>query len=101
MIEWPDPTPEMIATLEFKAVWDCIKSWDISVPAIYGRYCYCAATGNHVRAILDALAKAKEAPSRAPLPDERRLIDGVWHVWCGQGWIAECYSDNVTWPVQL
>ena len=27
-----------------------------------------------------------------PLLDERREIDGVWHVWCGRGWIAEVYS---------
>jgi len=37
----------------------------------------------------------------APLIDERRLIDNIWHCWCGQGWIAETYSNNVVWPVQL
>ena len=51
---WPDPTPEMLETPEFNAVWGCIKSWDISVPAVYGDL-YCGATGNHVRAILDSL----------------------------------------------
>lgn len=54
---WPDPTPEMLATPEFNAVWQCIKRWDINVPDVYGGYC--GATGNHVRAILDALAAIK------------------------------------------
>jgi len=54
---WPDPTPEMLATPEFEAVWQCIKRWDINVPDVYGGYC--GATGNHVRAILDALASVR------------------------------------------
>lgn len=52
---WPDPTPEMLMSTEFEAVWQCIKRWDINVPDVYGGYCH--ATGNHVRAILDALAR--------------------------------------------
>ena len=36
-----------------------------------------------------------------PLLDERRLIDGVWHVWCGEGWIAERYTENVVWRLQV
>jgi hypothetical protein len=51
---WPDPTPDMLTTPEFEAVWRCIKTWDINVPSVYRGYC--GATGNHVRAILDALA---------------------------------------------
>lgn len=51
--EWPAPTAEMVASAEFEAVWQCIKKWDISVPDAYEGYC--GATGNHVRAILDAL----------------------------------------------
>jgi hypothetical protein len=57
-IEWPDPTPEMLASPKFEAVWQAIKSWDINVPEAYGGYC--GATGNHVRAILDALAKVTQ-----------------------------------------
>ena len=57
-IDWPDPTPEMLESPEFEAVWNVIKSWDISVPEAYGDF-YCGATGNHVRAILDALENAK------------------------------------------
>jgi hypothetical protein len=52
--EWLDPTPEMLQDPRFEAVWQCIKSWDINVPGVYVGYC--GATGNHVRAILDALA---------------------------------------------
>jgi hypothetical protein len=55
-IPWPDPTPEMLADPRFEAVWQAIKSWDINVPDAYGGYC--GATGNHVRAILDALDEA-------------------------------------------
>jgi hypothetical protein len=51
---WPDPTPDMLASPQFDAVWQCIRTWDIAVPAAYTGYC--GATGNHVRAILDALA---------------------------------------------
>ena len=54
---WPDPTPEMVKSPEFNAIWECIKKWDINVP---NAYCgYCGATGNHVRAILDALKQVK------------------------------------------
>lgn len=52
-IPWPDPTPEMLNDPEFNAIWNCIKTWDVNVPGAYSGYC--EATGNHVRAILDAL----------------------------------------------
>jgi hypothetical protein len=52
-IEWPDPTPQMMNDPRFEAVWQCIKTWDINVPGAYAGYM--GATGNHVRAILDAL----------------------------------------------
>ena len=51
--EWLDPTAEMLILPEFNAIWECIKTWDINVPEVYDGYC--EATGNHVRAILDAL----------------------------------------------
>ena len=50
---WPDPTPEMLDQPDFNAIWDCVKTWDINVPHAYEGYC--GATGNHARAILDAL----------------------------------------------
>jgi len=53
-IAWLDPTPEMLDDPKFGAIWQTIKSWDINVPGAYNGYC--GATGNHVRAILDALA---------------------------------------------
>jgi hypothetical protein len=58
-IPWPDPTPEMLKDPEFEAIWQVIKTWDINVPRAY--YGYCGATGNHVRAILDGLHRAREA----------------------------------------
>jgi hypothetical protein len=57
-VSLPDPIPEMLDTPEFNAVWNCIKTWDINVPGAYNGYC--GATGNHVQAILDALAKVKK-----------------------------------------
>ena len=51
---WPEPTPKMTESAEFKAIWHAIRQWDIAVPHAYSGYC--GATGNHVRAILDALA---------------------------------------------
>ena len=52
-IKWDDPTDRMQGTPEFNAIWNCIKTWDINVPEAYEGYC--GATGNHVRAILEAL----------------------------------------------
>lgn len=52
-VTWPDPTPEMLADPQFEAIWQVVKSWDINVPDAYSGYMH--ATGNHVRAILDAL----------------------------------------------
>jgi hypothetical protein len=60
-IAWPDPTPEMLSDPKFDAIWNCIKSWDINVPEAYGGYC--GATGNHVRAILDALKQSESRPA--------------------------------------
>jgi len=76
-IEWPDPTPEMLETPEFEAVWQCIRTWDINVPAAYSGYC--GATGNHVRAILDALGKCYAS-------GDRIRVNGRWYrlavSWC-------------------
>jgi hypothetical protein len=46
----PEPNPESAATPEFKAVWDCIRSWDV------------LCTKGHVQAILNALEAAKSKP---------------------------------------
>lgn len=53
MSHWPDPTPEMLKDPLFNAIWEVIKTWDVNVPQIYGGYC--GATGNHARAIFDAV----------------------------------------------
>lgn len=52
-IPWPDPLPEDLKKPEFEAIWQTIKTWDINVPEAYCGYC--GASGNHVKAILDAL----------------------------------------------
>ena len=52
---WPDPTPEMLKSPQFEAIWNCIMSWDINIPGVDGEGMYSGANGNHVRAILDAL----------------------------------------------
>lgn len=54
---WPDPTSEMLDDPMFNAIWNCIKTWDINVPEVYDGYC--GATGNHARAILDALTRVE------------------------------------------
>jgi len=55
-IAWPGPTSDMLDDPKFTAIWDCIKSWDINVPAAYSGHM--GATGNHVRAIMDAIEAA-------------------------------------------
>lgn len=50
---WPDPTPDQLNSYWFNQIWNVIKDWDIAVDGAY--FGYCGATGNHVRAILDAI----------------------------------------------
>lgn len=57
---WPDPTPEMLDDPRFDAIWQAMKTWDIHVPGAYDGYC--GTTGNHVRAILDALSASPSPP---------------------------------------
>ena len=57
-----DPTPEMLVSPEFEAVWQAIKKWDICRdPSQYANRgeptLYAGATGTDVRTILDALAR--------------------------------------------
>ncbi len=54
-IAWPDPTPAMLDNPVFNAIWNVIKTWDVNVPGAY--HGYCGATGNHARAISDAIHK--------------------------------------------
>ena len=50
---WPDTTSKMLTDPRFEKIWQAIRTWDIAVPGHY--HGYCEATGNHVRAILEAL----------------------------------------------
>jgi hypothetical protein len=49
---YSDPTPEMLADPIWNAIWDEIKTWDISVPTEYRGY---DVTGNHATAIYLAI----------------------------------------------
>lgn len=53
--EWLCPTEEMLESPEFLAIWECIRTWDIAVPTAYDGTM--GATGNHARAILEAIEK--------------------------------------------
>lgn len=53
--EWPDPTPEMMESDEFNAIWNLMKDWEVHIPdGDHG-----SVTGNHVRAIIDAINKSR------------------------------------------
>ncbi len=54
--EMPNPTPEQVENdPAFQAIWNVIKSWDVSAPEYY--FGYCGANGSHVALILNALEK--------------------------------------------
>lgn len=77
---WPDPTPKMLNDDPlFDAIWSVIKTWDINVPHAYSGYC--GATGNHVRAIYDAISgplySAKEVDEAVQKVIQRHLDDGT------------------------
>ena len=57
--KWLDPTPEMLTDPKFEAIWQRIKRWDIATGEPPHGHLYSGATGNHVRAILDALRAVK------------------------------------------
>jgi hypothetical protein len=64
----------MIDTPEFNAIWETIKRWDINVPDAYGGYC--GATGNHVRAILDAITPALRQTRLDALEEAAKEAEG-------------------------
>jgi hypothetical protein len=79
---WPDPSPEMLnGDPIFDAIWGAIKSWDINVPAIYSGYC--GATGNHARAIRDAIG-----PVLTPAEVDARIAAAH------KEWLAELNHDT-------
>jgi len=51
--EMPSPTPEEMASPQFEAIWNIIKTWDINVPDYYSGYS--GGNGSHVKLILDEL----------------------------------------------
>lgn len=69
--DMPSPTEEQIASPEFQALWEVIKSWDINVPEFYKGYC--GANGSHVMLLLGALdgAEARVVAMARDLFDNR------------------------------
>jgi hypothetical protein len=63
-IEMPNPTEAELASPEFEAIWQLIKSWDVNVPSHYEGYC--GANGSHVKMILDALDAAPVVERQPP-----------------------------------
>lgn len=64
----PDPTPEMSDSLEFKAIWRCIKDWNAFAIHLNG------ITHGHVRAILDAIASTKKESNPKDRPWIRAVV---------------------------
>ena len=60
--EMPNPTKKQLNSRRFAALWNTIKSWDISAPEFY--WGYCGANGSHVALLLEALNKAEKKAKR-------------------------------------
>ena len=84
----PDPEPEMLETIAFNAVWNVIKSWDISTD---GGKLYSGATGNHVRAVVMALSRPTlYAPDRFQRGMRARLANWLINL----GWYLASTSGR-------
>lgn len=59
MSDMPNPTEKELESLEFNAVWNVIKSWDVNIPEFYEGYC--GANGSHVVLITRAIKEARRA----------------------------------------
>lgn len=87
---WKDPTPEMLQDPLFEAIWQRIKSWDINVPEVYQGYC--GASGNHARAIYDAILAILPKQEWPALDDDLREILGRPNFACAR--IAQAFREN-------
>lgn len=56
LTELHNPTPEMMKSDEFNAIWDLIKDWKIYAPNLMDSG---NPTGAHVRAIIEAINKSR------------------------------------------
>ena len=97
---WPDPTLEMTKTPLFEAIWQVIKDWDINVPGAYVGYM--GATGNHARAILEAvqlqLAAARDDGKRALTWTREKPTEPGWYwlkVGSGNGTIMRVSAFDI------
>ena len=74
MIDWADPTEEMLKDPLFDAIWRAIKRWDINVPEAYAGYC--SATGNHARVIFEAVQPVLRQARMDALEEAARAAEG-------------------------
>lgn len=62
----PSPSKEEIDSLQFNAIWNVIKSWDINVPEFYSGYC--GGNGSHqcmqkIKLFMERLTKFPQGSS--------------------------------------
>jgi len=55
--EMPNPTPEDMKDPTFEAIWQAVKTWDVSCPEYYSGYC--GMNGSHVKIIYDAVKNVR------------------------------------------
>lgn len=83
-MEMPSPTEAELASPQFGAIWELIKSWDVNVPSHYEGYC--GANGSHVKMILDAL--------RAAPVVERQPVAWRWEWKTSREYDGWCYVNK-------
>ena len=90
---WPDPTLEDLNDDVFNKIWDCVKRWDINVPDVYAGYC--GATGNHVKAIMNAIKDGSTWQPVHTVPHDRLvLIKTSTGIVSGQYFPGELSREN-------
>ena len=55
-VPMPSPTAEDLASPEFEALWQKLKTWDVNVPEYYSGYT--GLNGSHIKIIIDTLRNA-------------------------------------------
>lgn len=97
--EWPDPTPEMLDTILFDTIWRVIKTWDVNVPHAYSGYM--GATGNHARAIYDAVVPLLENQRASPTPEPVAAMEPVAYRYVHYDYAGRKVSRFGAYPAQV
>lgn len=87
---WDDPTPEELASPVFEAIWQVIKSWDVSAPGSEESGMYTKAEGQHAARILRAI---RPVILKAAEEDKARAQ-------AGHAYPVQALSQYPTCPVQ-